>query len=826
MRWLLAAAVSCLSFAAVASSTFVPLRDGNRIDYLFAWRGGPALALVSAIVLSALIALVVFVRRTAQRRSASAAAFAREGRWLAPLTGLGFVILGILPAVPGIGAHASPLAYFFYDLRWWWLALALGWTLLNVDVVIGSPVRRRFVAVRSWQRATQLLSMDAAVFIGVVAWAVVTTPHLRFSGTLHGDEPKYIRYCEVWYQGGGLDISGKSLFSEQPLDSSPHLLRTAALLPRTIAEETGALVADLGQFAAHPVTFRWSRVKGGNGFVEGKRGGIYEIYQPGPSAVLFPGYFIDRYLLGLHPGYQGEFPEELVMTNLTMLLVYGFCGVALFRLLRNVIQSDSLAMLWAAVGVVILPAGAFAFQFYPELPALLIVLVVSNFLLASATHSRPVASLAAGAASGALCWMHPRFLLLSLAITGVAMVRTKSARRRAFVAGYALVLLSVMGFEYRVTGSWLPTARWDAANTGGTLNLLAVPMNLVGYLFHRTWGLLPHALLLIGVTPGLVLLVRRQPALVAILLVFALCLGIPAAGHTLSAAAGTPGRLVVAVVPLFVWPVAVVVRRFWSSAAVRSCAIVLVIVSLDASLTYNWTHEKRLGPLHAVDMSGWKPNLMFPDIYATPASMSASSITVLLIWILILAALSILAWRRDVATQGAPGRTVLPGLLSRAGVVAALLAAAGVTTAAMGRWWHGDYLLDDREAHRLAARALVTLDRCRVCFTSRDGPVDWTSLNPNRADSMTVELAPARRGVAVRINLPGEDAQFARFGRVHVDFGDGHVTPWSGIVDEGRYEHLYQQPGTYSVVTWLQLRDGRTRLDRRTIRIGSADSGG
>ena len=376
------------------------------------------------------------------------------------------------------------------------------------------------------------------------------------------------------------------------------------------------------------------------------------------------------------------------------------------------------------------------------------------------------------------------------------------------------------------TGSWLPTALYDADSTGGALNSAAIPLNLAGYLFHRTWGLLPHALFLIGVAPGLVILARQRPALAAILVVFALGLGVPASGHTLSAAGGTPGRLVLAVVPLFVWPVATIVRRFWSSAAVRSAAAILVIVSLDASVTYNWTHQKRLGSLHGLGMSGWKPNLMFPDIYPSLSSMSASSIAVLVSWIVILALLSLLAFRWDRADDALSPRMASSARLHQAIVIAAALALAFGTTAVMGRWSYVDYLLDDRETHRLAARALVKLDRCRVCFTSRQGAIDWTWLNPNRADGMTVDLAPGRRSVGIRINLITEDDRFARFGRVRVDFGDGNATSWSGIVEERRYEHLYRQPGTYSVVTWLQLRDGRSRLDRRTINIGGAQSGG
>jgi len=825
MRWFVAATLSCLIFAAILSSTFVPLHDSNGIDYLFAWPGPFTLATVSSIVVLSVLLIYLAVIAAARASSQSALQQARDGQWLAPLTGLGLIIIGILPAVPGVAERAAPLAYFFYDLRWWWLALLALWTLLNVERLIGSRPVQWLKGFTAWSPAARLFCLDAAVFAGLIVWAVATTPNLRFVGALHGDEPKYIRYCELWYQGGGLDISSKRLFADEPLDSQPDLLSTAAQLPRAMAEEAGAFAADLRAFAAHPATFRWNRATGGNGFVLGKRGGIYEIYQPGVSVVLFPGYFIDRYLLGIHPGYQGEFPDELVMTNLTMLLVYGFCGVALFRLLRHLLSSDALAILWAAIGMAILPMSAFAFQFYPELVALLILLLLGNFLLVHAPAGRTAACCAAGFAAGALCWLHPRFLLLSLFLACVGLLRTRTGAWRAFAAGYAVVLLSVMGFDYRVTGSWLPTARWDAVNTGGTLNPLAVPLNLLGYLFHRTWGLLPHALILIGVTPGLAILARRHAAIVGSLIVIGLCLGVPAAGHTLTAAAGTPGRLVLAVVPLFIWPVAVAVRRFWASDAVRCATVTVVILSLDAAVSYNWSHEKRLGPMHDVALSGWKPNLMFPDIYVLPSKWSSSSVLVALVLIGVITVLSILALRRDRAPTPIP--TVhRPAWLTRAAVIGAMLATATVLTAIIGRWYYADYLIEDRDAHRVAARALVGLDRCRMCFTSRQGPIDWTSLNPNRADAMAVELTSVRRRVGVRVSLVADDDPAPRFGRIHVDFGDGGSAPWSGIVDERRYEHEYAQPGTYSVVTWLQLRDGRTRRDRKTITISDAQPGG
>jgi hypothetical protein len=73
------------------------------------------------------------------------------------------------------------------------------------------------------------------------------------------------------------------------------------------------------------------------------------------------------------------------------------------------------------------------------------------------------------------------------------------------------------------------------------------------------------------------------------------------------------------------------------------------------------------------------------------------------------------------------------------------------------------------------------------------------------------------------VRLDGSDNTI-RFARTHVDFGDGIEIPWSGIVDERHFEHTYSRPGSYGLVAWLQLRDGRTRLVRRTVRIDDPQS--
>ena len=153
MRWFFAAALSCVVFAAVASSTFVPLYDAAGIDYLFALPGMWRLAAAATLAVALVTALFAAVISLPRHSVAATTDDARNGRWLAPLVGLGSIMLGILPAVPGIGEHASPLGYLFHDLRWWWLGLLGGWTLLNADTVLGSPMQRRIVSIASWPRA-------------------------------------------------------------------------------------------------------------------------------------------------------------------------------------------------------------------------------------------------------------------------------------------------------------------------------------------------------------------------------------------------------------------------------------------------------------------------------------------------------------------------------------------------------------------------------------------------------------------------------------------------------------------------------------------------
>ena len=822
MRWLAAASVSCVCFCLAAFGTFVPLRDegDGSLQYLYAWPGGERLAAICSAALVGLVGLFVAVTYLARRSGTDRAALARAGRWLAPLTLPGLVTLGLAPAIPGSGERAAPLAYFFYDLRWWWLGGALLLVLAGVDALIGGPVERRLAAVTRWRPSSRHLLIDAVLFASVIACAIVSTPALRFSNQLHGDEPKYIRYCELWYQGGGFDISAKTLPADVPAGSAPALHRIPGLLLGSIREDTLAFGTDLAAFAANPRGFRWNRASGEEGFVNGKRGGVYQIYQPGLSFVLLPGYLLDRVFSSLPPGYQGEFAPSLVMTNVVLLLMFGASAVALGRLLRHALRSDGLAAAWAALAMLTLPTSAFAFQFYPELPGLLLIVLVCTYVLFAPAQTHVALAASAGLGAAGLAWLHPRFLLVSAVLAVCGLVRSDARSRLAFAFAAGLVYFSVLGFNYHVTGSFLPTALWDAARPAEGFVRDRVPLNLIGYALDRTWGLAPHAPILLAVVPGLVLLARESWTRALFVAIVGLALAIPASAHTLNAAGGTPGRLVVAVVPLLVWPIAVLVRRFWSSWTVRALAVLASVSSLDAGLTYNWNHlDKAMGALHAGGRSGWRPNLAFPVIRDAGWESPANFLLFLtLSGVIVVAMIVVFVRSSRAALPGARVPPPAPVVVAAGAVLCAVLATAA--TAVNGDWFRDEYLLGRSTARRVAATGLLALERCRLCFTSRDRSFDWTRLEPNPARGIQSNVESDRMGIQLDLGIESEGG-WTGFGRMRVDFGDQSGTLWTPVVGEWRLSHQYRQPGEYLLTIWLQLRDGSNRVERRTVRIAT-----
>src|SRR5262245_10000962 len=150
MRWLAAAVASCIAFCFVCLGTLVPLTGPAGTQYLFVWPGLAVLTGAAAAVASTLIGFYFLILHRARLVGPENVDSARSARWLAPLVALAIMPAGVLPAIPGAGEPFAVFGYFFYDLRWWWLAVAVSWVAIRVDPIVEGPIVRSVRAIQAW----------------------------------------------------------------------------------------------------------------------------------------------------------------------------------------------------------------------------------------------------------------------------------------------------------------------------------------------------------------------------------------------------------------------------------------------------------------------------------------------------------------------------------------------------------------------------------------------------------------------------------------------------------------------------------------------------
>jgi hypothetical protein len=653
-----------------------------------------------------------------------------------------------------------------------------------------------------------------ALFAIVIAWTIVMTPNLRWSGVLHGDEPKYLRYSDALSQGHGFDVSARVPFRDQGPGVAPALVDNLGRLASAVSTDLRTVWSDLRAFVSHPAGFRWNRVSGADGFLTGRHGGVYQIHPPGLSLILLPGYTLDRFLLRSEPGYQDEFPARLVMTTTTLLVMLGGCAAVLYRLLTRALGNRPLAWTWAAIGALTLPLSAFAFQIYPEVAAALIVLVV----VTAVRFHEPSRGRLAGAVTGAaaLVWLHPRLLIVSTVLIALALLRASRRDRGVVLFAASAVIATFCAYNYHVTGSAWPLAVFDVFASEVSVELGGMPANLVAYAFDRTWGIVAHTPLLLVAPAGLALMWRHDRVSAAGIAAIVLAAAVPAAAHSLSAAGGTPGRLVAAVVPLLIWPVAVFARHAWPFRTTAVLMVLLAAISLDNSMSYNLHHEKSYGPLRDWTASGWKTHQMFPALRGAAWESSWTNFGVLIV--LIAAIVGIAIWAVRSQHRGSED----PRLRLRNAttvVLAGFVVAATVATGAVGQWTRGDYLPRHGFALISVADALASRDSCRACLSSARGTVQWRDLRPS-VDRFRVETDADGDAVVVRVIVEADSGR-AALTRVRCEFGDGAESVWTAVLDQRELPHRYPRPGRYELVTWVDWGTGY-RADRRTIEVPAA----
>jgi hypothetical protein len=186
-----------------------------------------------------------------------------------------------------------------------------------------------------------------------------------------------------------------------------------------------------------------------------------------------------------------------------------------------------------------------------------------------------------------LVWLHPKFLLLSMALLVALLVRL---RRPALVAVAVLPLLALLLYDHRVTGLLRPDALYlrysaDVYVAGASSFLsLGIVRGLFNALASARDGLLIIAPVTVAGVLALPLLAREQRRIALTLAAAFGSLWLAAAVHD-GSAPGTPGRLMAPVACVLAVPLALGLLRLGRSLPYRWTVALLAILTAVITLT-------------------------------------------------------------------------------------------------------------------------------------------------------------------------------------------------------------------------------------------------
>jgi hypothetical protein len=349
----------------------------------------------------------------------------RAVRQLTPILLLTLPLVAVALLASPLRRAAGPWLYFGFDLFWWLVAAVVALIVVERRPSLSIPSRSRW-------------GFELALAVVLLASSLLASPRLRFQSVLVGDEPKYLRYLENWYRGQGMDVSRLGPIADLPPGESSHVTMNLARLGRALSDESRDLITDAAPGRASSQ---------GGWFVDGKRGGVYQVHNPGISFLLFPGYLIDRTVSATqlwHP----QFPTNLYGTGTIVLLLYLLWSLSTFRLLHSHTHHAALSWIIAAILFLSLPVAAFAYQYYPEVAAGLIVALLVRYTMVSADR-RGLAAAGHGLLAAFLPWLHLRFAPLTvLAVVVFALTRRRDRPALAsFGAGLVVPLAALRAHD-------------------------------------------------------------------------------------------------------------------------------------------------------------------------------------------------------------------------------------------------------------------------------------------------------------------------------------------------------------------------------------------
>jgi len=717
----------------------------------------------------------------------------RSVRNLTPIVLLTLPLVAVALLATPLRRAAGPWLYLAVDMFWWLVAAVVVLIALEWRPSLSIPSRWRW-------------SFDAALAVVLVASSLLASPRLRFQSVLVGDEPKYLRYLENWYRGHGMDVSSLGPIADLPPGEGSHVSGNVARLGRALADESRDLTAGASPGRASSQ---------GGWFVDGKRGGVYQVHNPGISFLLFPGYLIDRAVSDTQM-WHPQFPTNLYGTGALVLLLYILWGLAVFRLLRSHTQHATVSWIVAATLFLSLPVAAFAYQYYPEVAAGLFVAWLVRYTALSA-DGRRLAAAGHGLLAGFLPWLHLRFAPLTvLAVVVFALTRRRDRSALASFAGGLLLPLAALAlYDYHVTGSVMPWSLYALMPDAELFSPARAWRDFPAMWLDRTWGLVGHAPIYLFALPGFWPLWRKSPRATIVVVLSILAMAVPAAGHGYTGAFTTPSRLIAAVLPLLALPIVETAMAYASSQAFTALFTLLGVISVQSGLTYNLHLIKSEASLHAATIGGWLFPLLLPDL---ETSKGVTQLTLLMWLAIVVGLIAVPMMMRD---RARPSRSRSWTRVVAAMVVAfaAASAAIGAATGARGR---PEYTLNAGDARdRLIHFALTA--QPAFAWSSTNGRVDVQTYFPNpegTTASFSVEPKEPPAGApiafAVDVRRPGNRPGW---GTALVAFGDGSLPVRLAIEGSGHAWHTYAESGDYEIAVEFQLWGLPPRLEGQRIHV-------
>ena len=723
---------------------------------------------------------------------------------LTPLFLLAFPVVTVLLTATGARNYVPAWLFLFFDWRWGFLLIIA--VLVTRAWLSGLAQQRRQTSPPPPVRRSR--SGGIGVVALLAALTLIASPKDRFEGHTDGDEPKYLRFDENWYRGRGLNVADLQDIKELPPGSTPALLKNIPRLFSAVA----MLARDFGTEACHAVgrcDAPPRATEAANLFVVGKRGGTYQIHNPGGSLMLLPAYSLDR-LLNSTNDYHPHFPTHLYATNIALIVFYLTWSLVLYRwLVRH--SGDTVASALVTIVVMTsLPTVAFSYQYYPEVAAGLLVALVTSYLVSSSDARLP-AAFAYGFVAGYVPWLHSRFGSVPIAAVAVyAFSRRRQPRATAAFAVGAFVPLAALAlYNYHIVGSILPWVMWNLQADSPGFNVTRMTNDLPRFWSDRGAGLLAHAPIYLLALPGLVPLWQKRRDTFITLAAIALPVAAMSAAHSFSAGWTTAGRYIAALAPLLALPMVEAFGRYRRSAWFVAFALLMGLISISNGLLYNANFVRGHNDLHNPTISGWATTLLF-----TPAVIAGIDAVQLLWWLLTLslAALPVVFARRECRWQ--------PSLTA---AMAVALSAFVLTGSAVGAWsgrtferkhQSGDPRIEALRAHLARSEGIV--------WSGWRGLTTAAAVFPSATDP-TVTIAPAEavagRPFDLNLDVAAPGGALA-WGIASVRWGDDNRTERVPVVGRATVRHAFKAPGTYPVFVDVEV--GGSTYVRRSVNVSVA----